>query len=473
MASGCWLAYTFTSLNSINIGVDTDASDYVVVKYDMSSCAFMPCTCSHPGSFMDADDCPFSRLPQGLRDAFLTQAFKQLDQHHCMCRVPLVCNPWQKLSLGSCSSIKAPVCSATSAKQLNAWLQRNSSKLDRVDVHIPVRKVSANFTHGICDALSKTLALRSLSLAPYANYNRHNLSAVLSPLTTLTSLSLYNWHVSGADTAAMVALTQLRSLKLEGISGHHARSDQFVTTIASSLKQLTSLEISGWTCSSDLRPLTALSYLQELHLKGTPRHYHVLSQLQSFPLRSVCIDVCVFSASPVAFWIQSCASRLVSLGIRNSRGSYFSPPAPAQMSELLKTLSRCASLQLQHFELWGCSTDQEAVAHLQPLTQLTKLVLRECSLNDLAVRQLAPLSNLQQLELWGNDAVTGADASMSSLASCLPHLTSLMVAKNGSIAVKEAFGGRIVKHIYGMGYYLVEIALPGGKAGARGRVGAA
>ena len=395
-----------------------------------------------------------------LPDAILIQAFKQLDHRHCRCIVPLLCSPWQKLSLDSCSSVKARIRRVPSAKQLAAWLKRNASKLDSIEIHILV-DLSAAVTGALCDAISNMVALRSLSLIPHYSNNR-SLSPILSSLTNLTSLSLHDWHMSEADTAAVVALTKLRSLKLEGISGDHARSSHFVTAIASSLKQLTSLEVSRWRCCSDhLQPLTALSQLQELHLKGTPRDYYSLCQLQGLPLRSVCIELNASGADEVASWIQSCASRLESLSIGHA-WAFWGSPAPAHIGELLlRTLSSSASLQLQHFELWGCSTDHEAVAHLQPLTQLKKLVLKHCSLDDLGVRQLAPLSNLQQLQLSNNEAVTGAHDSMKCLANCLPHLTSLMVARNGSAAVLEAFGGRVVKRSYGFEHNRFEIALPG------------
>ena len=420
----------------------------------------MPC---NSGSSMDADACPFSRLPEDVRDAILIQAFKQLSQRQCRGTVPLVCSPWQKLSLSSCSSIKARIRRAASAQQLAAWLRKDSSNLHSISIHI-LENVSAAIAGDICDAISKIMPLRSLSLTSHDS-DRRSLSPVLSSLTNLTSLSLCKWDVSQADTVAVAALTKLRSLKLADISGSHAQGIQFLTDIASSLKQLTSLEMSSWTCSTDLRPLTALSQLQELHLKHMNMHCSSLRQLQPLPLRSVCIDVNASSMSEFACWIQRCASRIMNLSIRGTLGS---PPAPAQLIQLLNSLSRSASPQLQRLALWSCRMDHEAVAHLKPLTQLTELVLGQCSLNDLAGCQLAPLSNLQDLQLWGVDAVTGVDACVSSLAS-LPHLHLLLVGENASAAVLEAFGGCIVKRTDRFGRSRFCITAPGGHSQACAR----
>jgi len=155
----------------------------------------------------------FDRLPHTMRDSFLQQAFKELDERH---KFPLVCRLWQQLLHSSCSSLDVVLRSATAAEGMAAWLERHKPDLESISLRIDNRLIGNSIRQRLLGPNHSKAKLQTLKICDgYRWYPKYPLST----LTNLTSLHLIKVRLAGTTQlgSSILRLTQLRRLNLERV----------------------------------------------------------------------------------------------------------------------------------------------------------------------------------------------------------------------------------------------------------------
>ena len=163
------------------------------------------CTCSPSGSMSDPDSsCPFDLLDAAMRDPFLQQAFRQLDQRHQYGIIARVCRSWHHLSITSNSNLTAVVFTDLNEEtgdpdaiiSFSRWLQRNTENLTGLDLTLkwlPTEEEQEEDEEDTVDVsemlqtITTGTRLRSLRLDWNGAYKSLPFAG-LSALTNLTSL---------------------------------------------------------------------------------------------------------------------------------------------------------------------------------------------------------------------------------------------------------------------------------------------
>ena len=165
--------------------------------------------------------CPFDLLDGAMRDPFLKQAFRKLDNRHRYGIVARVCRSWNQLSITSSSSLKVQVCTRRNeitgkfdaADSFTEWLKRNIGNVTRLDLALYGQKYTET---KMLKTITSATQLRSLRIKLSSNC-QWGLGG-LSALTGLTSLALQSCIFGPSTLSSILELTQLKALDLRSVS---------------------------------------------------------------------------------------------------------------------------------------------------------------------------------------------------------------------------------------------------------------
>ena len=380
----------------------------------------------HAGSKM-ADNSVFSRLPIDIRDSLLQQAFQQLDQRHMFGVAPRVCHLWHQLSRSvKRTSLSVFITTAEAAEQLTLWMQNHGTTLQSLELRLALWVCRISQLQPLLQSVGHADHLHSLVILAGSNlgFRGYSLPTLDISLTNLTSL--VSLHVRGCDLMvgplrdSIPTVTTLRSLSLNTIDSDTMPWAPFLQQIATSLVQLTCLELISTTNmrDEDLAQLRILPQLQQVQLPNYCVFASQLSKVGPLPISTFVILMTEGTEADVHSWLQQSAASLRELVFRLSeylRNDFVSIPplVPLQHSPLLRSLTLLDM--------------QPNMTHLAALTQLTGLVLKRCGLDDAGIVRLAGLSELRALDVRGNQGIMGHGGSMEVLAKSMPHLTVLKI----------------------------------------------
>jgi hypothetical protein len=397
---------------------------------------------------MDAEDaCLFDRLPSAMRDSFLQQAFKLLDQHHQCGVVPLVCRLWQQLVPSTCSSLQVKVMDRLACKGATSWLEKHNPPLESLELKIERSIYMPDEARKLLQVVYSKVSLRNLKIdAVFYKEKKEEESALcslaLSSLTNLTSLEVQTYDLGKTTLASLLLLTQLRCLSFDDEEFYKVKA--LLQRVSSSLLQLTTLELrvkTSITEPQDLLPLTALHNLEDLQLPYLGVEAKGIAMLNQLPITSIKVVVAGDGGvQDVCSWLQECGGKINTLHL--VEGYYTPLPLPELellMSHLRTWAPQLRSLSVDEMTLIRYSTG------LASLTQLTRLAVYDLRFDDAALHRLSALTGLRELEMGLNE-VTGAGGSFECLASGLQQLTRLDVLSLAPAddAAEEAFRPRVV-----------------------------
>jgi hypothetical protein len=412
---------------------------------------------------MDAEGtCFFDNLPYAMRDSFLQQAFKLLDQHHRLQVVPLVCHLWRELVPSTCSSLEVKVRNEVAAKCLASWLDRYHTPLESIDLDLRSYCFS---TVAEADKLLQVVCSKaSLLNLSIGSMNARESITRLPSLTQLTSLTMLSLDLRDNPCTSLVLPTQLRHLDLRAWDAR----DKFawLGDVVGSLTHCTTLVldvVGGLVKPQHLLPLTTLHSLMNLELRRATVQAEGIAVLRKLPITYVELDVNHGDLGEICSWLKRGRSLLTTLDMLGDAGDSL------QEAELL--LSHLCTFAPQ---LRGLGVFCMQVGHstsLAGLTQLTRLGVIMDS-NDVGMRSLQALTGLRDLEIDTNKRTGAAGWPFECLASSLQRLTSLVLPDpstdeydDAALAYKaanQAFGSRVIKSSYACGLEL-KPAVPAGE----------
>ena len=367
---------------------------------------------------------PFDLLDAAMRDPFLQQAFRLLDQRHLYGIIPRVCHNWHDLSTTSTSSmtvkisteLKAGTGQPDAAISYSEWLQRNIAKITSLDLSLegPLNTFNlADMLHTISSATH--LCDLRLSFNPDTDYKsaNHDLLesfAGMAALSNLTSLVIHECDVCPPAISSISVLTQLRALDLTGVGfprcydgeGHEL---ELLPELISSLGDLTRLTLNStgdWNLDVCVPSLCSLAHLVELDIRRGIFSSSSLQSLQALPIAGIWIALTDSGhVSEVAGLLERCIpTRLKWLTIQITSGLELQS---SQVSRLLAPL-RSAGSQLQGLYLDKLDLSQADVSIITGLTQLKRLDL-VCNFDDGGWALLEPA--FAHLELLRNERDDG------------------------------------------------------------------
>ena len=304
-------------------------------------------------------------------EAFLQQAFQQLDQQHLHGVVPLVCRAWHQAALSSSETLEVHIASPAKAKQLQLWMKRRVARLQSISLSFPAEPDVKWYPEVSAIYSSISGKLRELRLRGC----RWPLDGRLSALTSLTALSLPDCYICSSKQTALLALTQLRTFDLtatrleigDGMFTLFSRNSGFLSSLSTALVQLTQLNVTraGWLKNEDFRALCALPDLGEVQAGRLDiRPARLRHEFAGLPLTSIGVHVTPIEgeAGEAKAWLQ-----------QSGAGTQLSP------------LSCLRSLQLFWMRSPTSTIGMESWA--SKLAQLTELVVRPAYVSEDEVRQ--------------------------------------------------------------------------------------
>jgi hypothetical protein len=393
---------------------------------------------------MGAEDaCSFDRLPFAMRDSFLQQAFKLLDQHHRYGVVPLVCRLWSQLVTSTCSCLDVKVTDNPAAKGLASWLERHNPPLESIHLDIEDAELMPKLKKLLKVVCTKT-SLQSLRIDLYEPVFP---KIPLSSLTNLTSLELHSCSLGRTTLESVLLLTQLRHLKLDDPRLKEIAFIAFVRGIARSLLHLTTLDL----CANfmplrpnQLLPLTSLRCLKTLQLNTTTVEAEGIAVLNQVPIISLGISIRVDEVGDVCSWLQGGGDKIETLHLFGVgfHTICLQPLALPDVELLMSHLRTCAP-QLRSLSLC-CLTQAGHCTGLAGLTQLTRLGVYS-EFDDAALLRLSALTGLRELDARYNQVRWGE--SFLCLASSLQQLTRVDFQSSSEAheAAKLASGSRVAE----------------------------
>jgi hypothetical protein len=390
---------------------------------------------------MDAEDaCFFDCLPIAMRDSFLQQAFKLLDQRDQTRVVPLVCRLWHQLAPSSCSSLELEVETQAAAESLTAWLQQDSVTLESIDLNMGYPAHMLDEARKLVEVVCSRTSLQSLKMHQLYSATHSDIS--FSSLTNLTSLEL---HTCGRIQA--IPDPVLMEARLNIYIGHEAFV-ALLRSIATSLLHLTTLKLDAPTTHIEPQQLlsfTALRGLRDLSLPHTQVTGEWIADLGQLPITSIMLDLRYRDMEQVCSWLQADRGRLSSLHLI---GDCFLRPLPLSEVEQLMSQLCTSAPHLQSLTVVLMPELRHSTA-LQGLTQLTRLTLYdEWDMSDAFLLRLSALTGLCELEI-GARQFTGSEASFECLASSLQQLRILHLKGPVQEVARQAFGPRVAEECRG------------------------
>ena len=347
---------------------------------------------------MTDSSCPFDLLDAGMRDPFLQQAFRQLDQRHLYGIIARVCRSWHHLSTTSNSSLTAKISTALdeengqpeAAISFSNWLQHNISKLTALHFSLdgPFDRRDSFDDTVMMQAITSATQLCSLGLS-HTGGPIWALSGSLSgasALTSLTSLTICHCVLPSPVFSSILVLTQLRALELRDVAGyvpglHDVGLIQHMPRLASSLMYLTKLTLRNfgpWELSGGaerlLPRIRTLTRLMELDISDNyVPSSNIVQLVGGLPVTGINISlVDPGHVSQVSAWLESCVPatlKRLTLEVPGNERPRFELQA-SQVSCLLSPL-RSAGSQLQALALRFL--DLSALPSVTVITGLTQL----------------------------------------------------------------------------------------------------
>ena len=358
---------------------------------------------------MDSDGCLFSLLSDAaMRDKFLTQAFKQLDQHDLCCVIPFVCHHWHSLAPERCSSLSVTISTPAAAEALTTWTSQHGSKLTSISLDVPNPEVVSSgaaepLAASVCTASTQ---LRSLRISfPEGSFATSGLDLPIPQLQQLTNLQLSHCNLPRPTLNGILQLSKLASLTLHEETPAGTLYSAYLPRIASSLAQLSSLTLSKnspWVSGANLLSLQQLPKLQRLELGRTPiSRPEELRALQHLPVRTLHLrttpsffdgmfEVLHCSAS----WLEELELDFMFLvqAIGNDVSS--------RMRSVLAAFAPAAAPKLRKLRLQDWYDVGSVMPQIADLKQLSSLTLCNCGVDrETAVQQLSALTGLKTLEV--------------------------------------------------------------------------
>ena len=419
---------------------------------------------------MEAEDCPFSRLPLHFRDTFLLQAFQQLDQQQQLQVLPLVCKDFHQLAPKATNSVCIVIRSNEAASRLAAWmLQHRPASLHIVTITFAEPKCSTSSSSSNEDAApgihpdtrgaDKVLcaatqlpALRELCIFGWEAGEHLPLEITSSSVPgQLRGLAVVDCIIMPSMASMIMQLTGLAELVLAGsevkYGGHDCSDEGFIPTVATSLCHLRRLALCGRPVVpvSEYNSLTALTGLQELVLDpAIPVKAAELDQVLRLPICHLPVAITAHSdLSYLDRWLDASGSGLHVLIVEADEVMEAAVTQQLFMS-VKKSAPMLQKLVLSRFEL----VDAELVASLSNLRQLEVFCGNESSFDSAAVSALSVLTGLNFLQLDGNHwgSTEGQGFGLAGL-SCLPKLQEMAVG--GPMGVleecRQAWAGRVLE----------------------------
>ena len=425
-----------------------------------------------PVGAMESELCPFSVLPVAVRDSILTQAFQQLDQRRLLTITPFVCHLWHQLSLSTCTSLEMKLTTLEAAQQFAAWVLKHGPRLQNLEVDfVQLHPPHALYVHmgPVVQAISaaSNLCLLHLSCNCDVDFDvdfglhessdgRWDLPVSLSSLSSLSSLTISHGLHTSSMLPVIASLSQLRSLSLTYLMGRGGENGfLFLPTIASSLVQLTNLEVSGsrflYGDGNVLSVLRSLTGLQQLRLDAANISSKQLSALDGLPVTAIEINMGLNRLSTISSWLQprlldklECVQLLEDQYVRMASGG----AALVELSSVL--LSAGPQFCKLHLDVVNpCPL----VSHLSGLTQLTELALFAAHVDEASLRSLAALVGLRCLMLpaitvqreWAEGAVLEVAGALHELTEL--HLWGLGDDDDSAVTptILEGLGSRVVR----------------------------
>ena len=347
------------------------------------------------------NSCPFDQLDAAMRDPFLQQAFRQLDQCHRYGIIARVCRSWHHLSTTSSSSSLTVEVSprpneetgeADAAISFSIWLQRNIGNLTRLDLtlKLPGEEEEEEMLIDTYDGseMLQTIsgATQLCSLRLYLDYRCPSECFVgLSALTNLTSLALGSCGLRLPAFSSILTLTQLKALDLRYVDVH-VNEETILPDLTSSLVNLTSLTLDNFSglgnVGKGLACIRSLTKLVGLDIRNMSLPSGDLVPLVGgLPMTRVKIRLDDPRHVPeVAAWLERCLPttlRCLCLYHLSPVGGA-QPLFEAQSSQVSRLLSplRSAGPQLWRLSLSGFDLSQgESASIIAGLSQLTSLEL--------------------------------------------------------------------------------------------------
>ena len=388
-----------------------------------------------------SSSCMFDLLDAAMRDPFLQQAFRQLDQRHLYGIVPMVCRSWHHLSTTSSSSLTVEISTELNketgepdaAISFSEWLGCNIEHLTRLDLTFGMPSLGVSEppkyeAAGMLLTITGATQLCSLRLNrfpymshcfPYQTIANGPVFAGFSALTTLTSFALHSCSLSRpAFSSVLAALTQLRELDLKDVRVLADDEDEYededeeediMQVLTSSLVNLRSLTLNNFNGLPTLLPtlnrnhnLSTLVCVEDglVCIRSLPKLVHLdirgtlvpSGKLVDFTRGLPVTGVTISLHDPghvleVAGWLERCVPttlRYLELYMPGNfeRFSRTFELQPSQVSRLLAPLG-AAGGQLQALKLRGFDLSQgDSVNSITRLTHLTSLSLYDCKFHE-------------------------------------------------------------------------------------------
>ena len=377
--------------------------------------------------------CLFDLLDAAMRNPFLQQAFRQLDQRHLYGIIARVCRSWHHLSITSSSSLTVKVSTRLNeetgepdaAISFSKWLQHNIGNLTRLDLTLNGPPDDTFDASEMLQTITSATQLCSLRLDLDDRYLSESFAGV-SALTNLTSLALCGCDLSPLAFSSTLALSQLRALDLRrvGVYVNGAEEEDSMADLTSSLVSLTTLTLGDFSGWNDLEEgLACLRSLKELvHLDIRDPSFpsgNLVDLLGGLPITGIKIGLDdPVHVSEVAGSLERCVPTTLSwLSLVTDSGD--TQPSSSQVLRLLSPL-RSAGPQLQQLTLNGFDLSQaDSVSIITGLTQLTSLSILHCKFHDDGWALLEPaFAHLQVLfiEKAGGDGMSWFHAEAALLS---------------------------------------------------------
>ena len=362
------------------------------------------------------------RLPDELLPPILLQAAahsqQPQQQQHFLCgTLSLVCKRFNDLASSSCTSIS--LRDLADPEAFLQWLAKHGHNI----LHLTLPATPYILTDQ--DFYSNIPNLRSLMIitSPTRLLGDMFGYSPLSQLTSLTKLELRGWQLKCNAKRFLPVLELPSSLQELHLPLPHCSSwsNSILTSLASTLPNLTRLAFEGTVQCTALIALTALEKLQSISMEG-PLGGSRLPLIAPLPFSSLIVHY--DTSQDVVQWLSEGGGRcLEHFDVRLFEDSLgFGSKVVPQLMQL----QQLRSLQLlsMSFRLPTATL----FSQLQQLTQLTSLSLSFSAEDELLVTQLPPnllkLSNRYSSVVWPDNpqqtaAALGRLTSLALLSHCV------------------------------------------------------
>ena len=170
---------------------------------------------------MEAEDCPFSRLPLEFRDFFLLQTFQHLGVQQQLRVLPLVCKDFHQLGPDATNSFSIAIRSNEGARMFASWMfQHRPASLHGVTIKFKGgpeagSTLDSSGAEQVLCAVTRLPALQELSIYGWEGGERLELECTsVSVPGQLWSLEFFDCIIMPSMASMITQFTGLTSLVL-------------------------------------------------------------------------------------------------------------------------------------------------------------------------------------------------------------------------------------------------------------------